>query len=185
MGKGIVRRKRRRKGDIMGDLGALITGNIPEILLMLVGVGLLVFEMYLPGFGVPGILGSILVVIGFVLVRPTLSQGLLMFVILAAILCIALSICLFTASRGRLNKSKLVLNDVAVSAEAAENNDLNYFIGREGVTNTALRPAGIGEFDGVKLNVVSDGEFINKDVPIRVLSVKGNRIVVCELKDKQ
>jgi membrane-bound ClpP family serine protease len=45
----------------MGDLGALIAGNIPEFILMLVGVGLLVFEMYLPGFGVPGILGSILV----------------------------------------------------------------------------------------------------------------------------
>ena len=67
---------------------------------------------------------------------------------------------------------------------AAENNDLNYFIGREGVTHTALRPAGIGEFDGVKLNVVSDGEFIGKDKPIRVLSVKGNRIVVCEIIDK-
>ena len=105
----------------MGDFGALLMGNVPEVLFMLVGVGLLVFEMYLPGFGVPGILGGILMVIGFVLIGPSLSQGLLLFVILAAILCIALSICLFTASKGRLNKSKLVLNDVAVSAEAAEN----------------------------------------------------------------
>lgn len=162
----------------MGDFGALLMGNIPEVLLMLVGVGLLVFEMYLPGFGVPGILGSILVVTGFVLVRPTLSQGLLLFVILAAILCIALSVCLFTASRGRLNHSRLVLNDVAVPAETAESNDLNYFIGREGVTNTALRPAGIGEFDGVKLNVVSDGDFVPSGARIRVLAVEGNRIVV-------
>ena len=74
-----------------------------------------------------------------------------------------------------------MLNDVAVSAKAAENNDLNYFIGREGVTHTALRPAGIGEFDGVKLNVVSDGEFIAKDRPIRVQSVEGNRIVVRDI----
>jgi hypothetical protein len=59
-----------------------------------------------------------------------------------------------------------------------------YFVGREGVTQTALRPAGIGEFDGVKLNVVSDGEFIGKDKPIRVLSVKGNRILVSEIIDK-
>ena len=167
----------------MGDFGALLAGNVPEVILMLVGVGLLVFEMYLPGFGVPGTLGSILMVIGFVLVKPTLSQGLLLFVILAAILCVALSICLYTASKGRLNKSKLVLNDVAVSADAAENNDLNYFIGKTGVTNTALRPAGIGEFDGVKLNVVSDGDFIPSNTRISVLTVEGNRIVVTAKRD--
>ena len=166
----------------MGDFGALLAGNIPELILMLVGVGLLVFEMYLPGFGVPGIMGSGLVVAGFILLRPTLSQGLLLFVILAAILCVALSVCLYSASKGRLSNSKLVLNDVAVPANAAENNDLNYFIGKEGVTRTVLRPSGIGEFDGVKLNIVSDGEFIGNGAKVRVLTVEGNRILVQEIR---
>ena len=166
----------------MNGLGILLLGNIPVMVMLLVGVGLLVFEMYIPGFGAPGISGIALLAVGFVLLGPTLEQGLLLFAILAAILCVALSICLYSASKGRLSKSKLVLNDVAVSADAAENNDLNYFIGREGVTHTALRPAGIGEFDGVKLNVVSDGEFIAKGKRIRVLSVAGNRIVVRELE---
>lgn len=160
------------------SLWSLLLGNIPMLIMLLLGVGLLVVEMYIPGFGAPGILGSVLLVLGFVLLKPTLAQGLLLFVILAAILCVALSICLYSASKGRLSKSKLVLNDVAVPPEAAENNDLNYFIGREGVAHTALRPAGIGEFDGVKLNVVSDGEFIRQGQPIRVQSVAGNRIVV-------
>ena len=168
----------------MEGLWSLLTGNIPVLVMMLVGVGLLVFEMYVPGFGVPGISGIALLGMGFWLLKPTLAQGLVLFAILAAILCVALSICLYSASKGRLSKSKLVLNDVAVPADNAENNDLNYFIGREGVTHTALRPAGIGEFDGVKLNVVSDGEFIGKDKPIRVLSVKGNRILVSEIIDK-
>ena len=161
----------------MEGLGNLLVGNIPVLLMMIVGVALLVVEMYVPGFGAPGISGIALLVLG-----PTLGQGLLLFIILAAILCIALSICLYSASKGRLSKSKLVLNDVAVSARAAENNDLNYFIGREGVTHTALRPAGIGEFDGVKLNVVSDGEFIAQGMPLRVLSVSGNRIVVRQIE---
>ena len=169
----------------MNGLGSLLLGNIPVLIMMLVGVGLLVFEMYVPGFGAPGVSGIALLVVGFILLGPTLAQGLVLFAILAAILCVALSICLYSASKGRLSKSKLVLNDVAVSAKAAENNDLNYFIGREGVTHTALRPAGIGEFDGVKLNVVSDGEFIGKDKPIRVQSVEGNRIVVREMTDKE
>ena len=169
----------------MESLGSLLLGNIPVLVMMLVGVALLVVEMYVPGFGVPGISGIALLVLGFVLLKPPMAQGLLLFAILAAILCVALSICLYSASKGRLSKSKLVLNDVAVPADAAENNDLNYFIGKEGVTHTPLRPAGIGEFDGVKLNVVSDGEFIAKDMPIRVQSVDGNRIVVCELREKR
>ena len=168
----------------MEGLGSLLTGNIPVLIMMLVGVGLLVFEMYVPGFGVPGISGIALVALGFVLMKPTLAQGLVLFAILAAILCVALSICLYSASKGRLSKSKLVLNDVAVPPETAENNDLNYFIGREGVAHTALRPAGIGEFDGVKLNVVSDGEFIAGGKRIRVQSVDGNRIVVREMNVK-
>lgn len=165
----------------MLGLWALLTANLPELILLLVGIGLLVFEMYIPGFGVPGALGIVALAVGFILLKPTLEQGLLLFVILAAILCVALSICLVTASRGRLAKSKLALKDVAISPNAAENNDLNYFIGREGVSHTALRPAGIGEFDGVKLNVVSDGEFIAQGRPIRVQKVAGNRIVVIEL----
>ena len=165
----------------MNGLGSLLAANIPALILMLVGVGLLVFEMYVPGFGAPGISGIALLALGFYFLKPTMEQGLVLFAILAAILCVALSICLITASKGRLSKSKLVLNDVAVSQDAAEHNDLNYFIGREGVTHTALRPAGIGEFDGVKLNVVSDGEFIAQGKRIRVLSVAGNRIVVREM----
>ena len=165
----------------MEGLGSLLMGNIPVLVMMLVGVGLLVFEMYVPGFGAPGISGIALLALGFVLLKPTMAQGLVLFAILAAILCVALSICLYSASKGRLSKSKLVLNDVAVSSDAAENNDLNYFIGREGVCHTALRPAGIGEFDGVKLNVVSDGEFIAQGKAIKVQSVEGNRIVVREL----
>ena len=164
----------------MAGLGSLLAGNIPVLLMMIVGVVLLVVEMYVPGFGAPGISGIALLVLGFVLLKPPLAEGLILFAILAAILCVALSVCLYSASKGRLSKSKLVLNDVAVPASVAENNDLNYFIGREGVTHTALRPAGIGEFDGVKLNVVSDGEFISAGKGIRVESVSGNRIVVRE-----
>lgn len=167
----------------MNGLGSLLAANIPALILMLVGVGLLVFEMYVPGFGAPGISGIALLALGFYFLKPSMEQGLVLFAILAAILCVALSICLITASKGRLSKSKLVLNDVAVAENAAEHNDLNYFIGREGTTHTALRPAGIGEFDGVKLNVVSDGEFIAQGRRIRVLSVRGNRIVVQETDD--
>ena len=165
----------------MGDLWNLLAGNLPALILLLVGVGLLVFEMYIPGFGVPGMLGIGTLLLGFIVLRPPWQLGLLLAVVLAAVLCVALVICLFTASRGRLEKSKLALKDVAIDPEAM--NDMGKYLGKKGITRTELRPAGIAEFDGVRLNVVSDGEFIDRETEIIVQSVAGNRIVVAQSTD--
>ena len=100
----------------------------------------------------------------------------MMLVIILALLCIVLSVSIHSASKGRLSKSKLVLNDVSI--EHAEADDLAYFVDKKGVAVTVLRPAGMAEFDGVKLNVVSDGEFIPEGERVRVSRVEGNRIVV-------
>ena len=155
-----------------------MAANIPILILLLVGVGLLVFEMYIPGFGVPGISGIVTLALGFMLLRPGPMEGLLLLVILAAVLCAALVICLVTASSGRLAKSKLALRDVAIKPEDLSENALSGYLNRVGVAHTELRPSGIGDFDGARVNVVSDGEFIERGASIRVQSVAGNRVVV-------
>ena len=167
----------------MGSLWSLLTSNLPQTILMLVGIGLLIFEMVIPGFGVPGVLGAVTLAAGFLLLGATLEQGFLLAVIVAAILCIALVIVLAVLGKGRLEKSRLALHDVALSPDAAEHNDLNRWIGKTGAAHTDLRPAGIGVFDGEKLNVVSDGEFIARGAVLRVMSVAGNRVVVKEDKE--
>jgi membrane-bound ClpP family serine protease len=164
----------------MDGISALILQYLPSIVLLLVGFFLVVVEMYIPGFGAPGIIGILFLVGGIVLAKPTPFQALIMVLVIVALLCIALSICIHSASKGRLSKSKLVLRDVATQAETPETNDLQYFVGHTGVTKTALRPAGIAEFDGVKLNVVSEGDFIPTGKTIEVERVEGNRIVVKE-----
>jgi membrane-bound serine protease (ClpP class) len=50
--------------------------------------------------------------------------------------------------------------------------------GQHGRAATVLRPAGIADFDGERVDVVSDGELIEPDTPIEVVHVDGNRIVV-------
>ena len=49
--------------------------------------------------------------------------------------------------------------------------------GKEGVTLTALRPAGAAEIEGRRLDVVTDGVFVEAGRPVRVISVEGARIV--------
>ena len=51
-------------------------------------------------------------------------------------------------------------------------------VGASGVAATLLRPVGTGPFGNRRLNVVSDGEYIPKGTAIRIVRVKGNRIVV-------
>ena len=151
---------------------------IPAIILLILGFGLVVLEMYLPGFGAPGILGCILLVAGVIAARPTPLQALIMALIIVALLCVALSIFIHSASKGRLANSRLVLKEVATRADGE--NELAYFVGKTGVTDTPLRPAGHAEFDGVRLSVVSEGEFIEAGRTVTVERVEGNRIVVRE-----
>ena len=43
---------------------------------------------------------------------------------------------------------------------------------------SALRPAGIADIGGARVDVVSDGEFIEPGAAVQVVRVDGNRVVV-------
>ncbi|MEY3163158.1 MAG: hypothetical protein RIT25_3153 [Planctomycetota bacterium] len=51
-------------------------------------------------------------------------------------------------------------------------------VGRTGRAATTLRPAGVMESGQDRLDVVTDGEFLEAGTPVRVVQVEGNRIVV-------
>ena len=173
----------QKKGGIC--LGSLFLNHTVGLIAMAVGYVLLVVEMCIPGFGVPGTLGTVLAVLGLIVLRPTALQALVIVVIYVALLCVALAICMHSVARGRISKSRLVLNDVATHADTPETNDLTYFIGRTGTARSTLRPAGIAEFDGVRLNVVSDCDFIEQGAAVRVDRVEGKRIVVSQIQESQ
>ena len=158
-----------------------IVSNVAVVICVLAGLRLLVLEMFMPGFGVPGVSGIVLLLAGAVLVG--IKHGLLaavgLIVIIVALVAIMLSVALKSAADGRLSKSKLVLHESESSREGfLSSSDMSVFLGREGETRTALRPSGIAEFDGVRLNVVSDGVFIAQGVRVKIVRVDGNRILV-------
>lgn len=158
-----------------------IVANLAIIICVLAGLGLLVVEMFVPGFGVPGVSGIVLLIVSAVLLGfksgPLAAVGLI--VIIVALVAIMLSVALKSAADGRLSKSKLILHESESSREGfLSSGDMSVFLGREGETRTALRPSGIAEFDGVRLNVVSDGMFIAQGVRVKIVRVDGNRILV-------
>lgn len=158
-----------------------IAANLPILICFLIGIGLMVLEAFMPGFGLPGISGIILEVVAVVLTwmnhGPVAALG--MTLIILSILAIAISMSLRSAANGKLSRSKMVLNDTE-SNEAGyrSTEDLDVFLGKEGVTTTVLRPTGMAEFDGVRLNVVSEGEFIQSGTRVQIVRVEGSRILV-------
>ncbi len=53
-------------------------------------------------------------------------------------------------------------------------------LGRTGTALSPLRPAGVADIEGARVDVVSEGWFIDAGAPIEVTRVDGNRIVVRE-----
>ncbi len=63
-------------------------------------------------------------------------------------------------------------------------NDNSEWIGREAVARSTLRPGGIVEVDGKRLDAISDGEWIEKGTPVRVIGQDGAQVVVEEVRKK-
>ena len=59
--------------------------------------------------------------------------------------------------------------------------DLKYFIDKEGIAKTDLRPSGSADIEGLKLDVVSDGEYIAQGSKIKIVKVQGSKILVKKL----
>ncbi|HIV20278.1 MAG TPA: hypothetical protein IAC82_13350 [Candidatus Merdivicinus intestinigallinarum] len=149
-----------------------------SVILFILGFLLVIVEMFNPGFGVPGALGIVFLIVGVIVTAETVEQGIFMGVIILAILAVMLTIVLYSASKGRLSK-KLILKDATDRQSGfSGTEDMKYLLGKSGKAVTPLRPAGCADLDGVRLDVVTRGEFIDKDVPVTVIEVEGNRIVV-------
>ena len=153
----------------------------PLLLCGAVGIILLIVEMFLPGFGLPGISGSILMLVSAVLLgmRAGILPALCMVAVMVALLAAAFTIALRSAASGKLSRSPLILHEEEHPSNGfIPSGDMREFLGRVGVAQTVLRPSGIAEFDGVKLNVVSDGFYIPQGTSVRIQNVTGGKIMV-------
>jgi len=147
---------------------------------VLIGLGmlLLLVEAFIPGFGIAGISGLVMVAIGIILTARTAFEALMMVLILLLFVALVLWIILRSAKKGKLAK-KLILWSAAKHEEGFRTSaDNSAFVGREGIALTVLRPAGSGDFSGERLDVVTDGTYIESGTKIKIVRTEGRRIVV-------
>jgi membrane-bound serine protease (ClpP class) len=176
-----------------GSSYILQLASIIEILLFVIGLILLALEIFvIPGFGIAGIAGIILIVVSLflsllgadfdIIDADTLSTAIIQ---LTAALVLSLVGIFFLA---RILPKTSFFSRLILAEEAnADKGFVSYptiseLVGAEGIALTTLRPAGTAEFNGQRVDVVADWEYIERGAKIKVLRVEGIKVVVKEIK---
>ena len=151
--------------------------NLIMIIGFVVGSGLIILEAFIPGFGVAGISGIILEIVALRCCWTLHGTVPALLALVGVLLLIGLAVLISyrSAMNGRLSKSHLVLQNTEA---AAGDSKTDLWIGKEGVTVTALRPAGTIEVEGTRLNAASTGDFIEKGTPVRVTGTEGDHYTI-------
>lgn len=158
--------------------------NIFTVFLYVLGLILLLAEAIFPGFGVAGITGIIVVIVSIAMIAASPLQALLILISTSAFLV------LLVLALVKLGLAKKYIKHFVLSTEQKNeegyisNNKYTEYIGKTGTAVTPLRSAGTVLIGGVKLDAVSEGEFISKGAVVEIIKVDGSSIIVREMKQQ-
>ncbi len=174
-----------------------------ELMLFVLGIGCLLIELFmLPGFGVFGLSGILLVLLSlimatqdFILPNTQLQWAQLQtntLIVLGSLVIVGILFMgqlLLLDSIPGLKRFQLhapgenpmdVSNVATLTAETEQAVDLPG-VGQTGFTESVLRPSGKVLFDQRLIDVISEGDFIDPGIQVEVIRREGNRIVVRKL----
>jgi len=164
-----------------------------ELMLISLGILLIALEVFvIPGFTVAGVAGVLSLLAGLSLAM--VGAGATVAIVVNSIgqvlislgVSIAAALIVFRLLPHTPMGRRLVLS-TDMTAEAgyvsAPASDFTW-LGRRGTAISPLRPAGIVEVEGHRIDVVSEGTYVEAGSPIEVTRVEGNRIVVQPLSDR-
>lgn len=146
--------------------------------LFIIGFILIGIEMVTPGFNVPGLLGAACLVLAVFLVSDSFEKGAIITIIVLALLGVMLAIILLLFSKGKLKSPIILKEELNTDKGYISSSDLNYLVGKQGVAITDLRPSGVGNFDGIDFDVITEGRYIVKGSNLVIYKVQGSRIIV-------
>ena len=161
--------------------------TMTDLLIIMVGLVLLLVEGFLiPGFGIAGIAGIAVLLWGlYELLIPDIpvshdvySRALdgLTIGILGGIIALVLLFRLMIKTKfwHKLTSPGVESKEAGYTISIG----IEDCVGKSGKTVTDLRPSGWINVENQKIFVVTEGEYVEKDQPVKILSVDGNRVVV-------
>jgi membrane-bound serine protease (ClpP class) len=152
------------------------------IILQLIGIIVIIAEIIIPSGGILAILATAVfgytLYIAFAQISVSVGIG---FVIADLIL---IPILVYFGIKF-LAKSPVTLK-TRLSKEAgvtSQSSEQNKYIGNKGRALTDLRPSGVALFNDERLDVVTRGEYLEKQTEVIVFAVRGNQIIVKQLEE--
>ena len=148
------------------------------LLIFIGGIALIGLEMFIPG-GIVGTVGVVTLVYAIIYVNKSTY-----YIAFILIISLILAVILYYVNRNVFHKKlmfldRLVLNDSISTKDGYVASESRVeLLGRKLIAYTDLRPAGVAILENEKLDVVTDGDFIEKGNKIEVIRVEGMRIVV-------
>lgn len=156
--------------------------NVVPAILLTLGLVLCVIEMFVPGFGVFGISGIVCLVGGIVakmLYGGTLTQLCALIVIFAVILLIMFGVTVWSAKRGLISHTPMVLKETALPENYADiDESLQKLKGKEGVTVSICRPFGMIQVGDKFYDASSVDEYLEKGTLVKIVEIDGDRIFI-------
>lgn len=153
-------------------------GNFSTVLIFVLGIILLITEAAMPGFGIAGIGGVLCIGVSIFLISNSIVTAVLSVTVILILTIIAILLLYKFAPKNKY------FNRIILNAKLDKNKgytstvDYSKYVNQTGIVTTALRPSGIISIDGELLDVVSEGQFIEKDEIVMVSKVEGRKIVV-------
>ena len=140
----------------------------------------------IPGFGITGILGLLLLCGGLATAFMKLSMAMAMVTTFLAILGVILLLLWFFLVFPKTSMGRQFILETESSAANGfvAVDDKSAYIGKTGVTLTMLRPSGIAKIDDERVDVMTDGEFVEKGVRIKVIKARQGGMIVTPIEDE-
>lgn len=153
------------------------------IILFVIGLAFIIAEFFVPG-GILGLIGGALMVISLLFTGESVVHMAYSLLIAMAVTIIGMVVLVKFFGKNLHLLSKLVLKDATTTEEGYVSNvNRIELLGKVGVTLTPLRPSGMILIDQEKVDVVSEGSYIDPGKKVRVIEVEGSRIVVREIRE--
>lgn len=149
------------------------------VALFIIGLVLILLEIFvIPGIGITGVLGFLGLVTGILLAATSVKQAVISLLV-AFTSTILIAFFVFRYFKGGKSWDQLILNlKQDQQSGYIAHKDVNSYLGKIGLTITPLRPAGTARFDEHLLDVISEGNFVEKNIQVRIIRVEGGKIIV-------
>ncbi|WP_418302493.1 NfeD family protein [Lysinibacillus fusiformis] len=160
--------------------GHMVAGfaGYESLLLFIIGLALVVAEFFVPG-GIVGILGGVLIILSLLLAGANIMQMIIAILIALVIAIIGMVILMKFFGKKLHVLNRLVLMDATTTEEGYVSNvNRTELLGKVGTTLTPLRPSGTMVLGSERIDVVSEGGYVDANKHVEIIKVEGSRVVV-------